>query len=93
MSDLAPDLAHGLAIEARGLVKVYRNVDAVDGLSLSVREAQFMRWWVATARGRRRRSACCWTWRGPMRLGGRVIAIVVLLLAAQFVLERREIRA
>ena len=36
MNDLAPELAPGAAIEARGLVKVYRNVDAVDGLSLSV---------------------------------------------------------
>jgi ABC-type polysaccharide/polyol phosphate transport system ATPase subunit len=36
MSELAPELAHGLAIEARGLVKRYGNVYAVNGLSLSV---------------------------------------------------------
>ena len=36
MTDLSSDLTPALAIETRGLVKRYRNVDAVNGLSLSV---------------------------------------------------------
>jgi ABC-2 type transport system ATP-binding protein len=36
MTDLASELTPALAIETRGLVKRYRNVDAVNGLTLSV---------------------------------------------------------
>ena len=67
MTDRMPELA----IETRDLVKRYRSIGAVNGLSLSVPRARSTRWWGATDRGRQRRSGCCWTWHGPTRHGAR----------------------